>query len=153
MISIRSKKLRILLRVAAVLIFAAAILYALFSPPRFPLGDEYLFSPADSSLRNAMIIEPGGRVLLGPSDIRLWGTYPYVYGREKGAEGDRFFLLDMKEHSFRLFPSGSEKNDEEEFESFLRKHCFLLEDAVSLHDLFRGPKETRMRLKQLLGRH
>ena len=135
-------------RIAAVLIFAAAILYAVFSPPRFPLGDEYLFSPADSGMRNALIIEPGGRILLGPSDIRLWGRYPLVYGFEKNAEGERQFLLDMKEHTFRLFPP----DDEEDFLSILRKNGFDREDAVSLRELYKGPRERRIRLKNLLGK-
>ena len=139
------------MRAAAILIFGAALLYALFAPPRFPLGDEYLFSPADGSLRESMIIEPGGRVLLGPSDIRLWGRYPLIYGLEKSAGGERKFLLDMKDHTFRIFPS-AEEADEAEFEQILRKNDFRMEDAVSLRELIRGPRETRMRLKTLLGK-
>lgn len=142
---------RLFVRIAAVVIFAAALLYALFAPPRFPLGDEYLFSPADGSLRESMIIEPGGRILLGPSDIRLWGRYPVVYGLEKGGEGERRFLLDMKDHSFRLFPS-KEEPDEAEFGQILQKNDLRMEDVVSLGELIRGPRETRMRLKALLGK-
>ena len=127
---------------------AAQILYAVFSPPRFPLGDEYLLSPAGRDMHNAMLIEPGGRVLLGPSDIRLWGRYPYVYGLEKGVQGERRFLLDMKEHTFRLFPP----DDEEDFESVLQKNGFDMEDTVTLRELFKGPRELRMELKQRLGR-
>ena len=144
---------RLFLRAAAIVIFAAALLYAVFAPPRFPLGDEYLFSPADGSLRESMIIEPGGRILLGPSDIRLWGRYPLIYGMEKSAGGERKFILDMKDHSFRLFPSADgDKTDEEDFELILRKNGFRMEDAVSLGELIRGPGETRMRLKALLGK-
>lgn len=141
-------------QIAALLIFAAAVLYAVFSPPRFPLGDEYIFSPADRDMHNAMIIEPGGRVLLGPSDIRLWGRYPYVYGLEKSAQGEQYFILDMKDHSFRLFPvrEDGKEEDEDEFESFLGKNGFRMEHAVSLRELFQGPRELRMNLKQLLGK-
>ena len=103
-----------------------------------------------------MLIEPGGRVILGPSDIRLWGRYPFLYGLEKGEDGEKRFLLDMKEHTIRFFPASGEMEEEEEeedeFEVFLRKNGFRLEDAVSLHDLFHGPRERRMRLKQLLGK-
>lgn len=140
---------RLCLHVVVIAIFAAAILYALFAPPRFSLGDEYLFSPADKSLQKSMIIEPGGRVLLGPSDIRLWGHYPIVYGLEKNAERERQFILDMREHTLRLFPP----EDEEEWRSILQKNEFRMEDAVSLRELIRGPRETRMRLKTLLGKH
>ena len=144
---------RLFLHAAAIVIFAAALLYAVFAPPRFPLGDEYLFSPADGSLRESMIIEPGGRILLGPSDIRLWGRYPLIYGMEKGADGERKFILDMKDHSFRLFPpADGDKTDEEDFELILRKNGFRMEDAVALGELIRGPGETRMRLKALLGK-
>lgn len=147
----RTPGLRLFLRIVAVVIFAAALLYALFAPPRFPLGDEYLFSPADRSLRQAMIIEPGGRILIGPSDIRLWGCYPIVYGMENSAEGERRFVLDMKDHSFRIFPS-TEGKDEEDFEHVLQENGLRMENLVSLSELIRGPKETRMRLKRLLGK-
>lgn len=146
---VRTPGQRRCLRVVVIAIFAVALLYALFSPPRFPLGDEYLFSSADSSLQSSMIIEPGGRVLLGPSDIRLWGRYPLVYGLEKSAKGERRFILDMKEHTLRLFPP----DDEEEWESVMLKNGFRMEDAVSLGELIRGPRENRMRLKTLLGKH
>jgi len=142
-------------QIAALLIFAAAVLYAVFSPPRFPLGDEYIFSPADRDMHKSMIIEPGGRVLLGPSDIRLWGRYPYVYGLEKSAQGEQFFILDMKDHSLQVFPAredGKEEENEDEFESFLEKNGFRMEYAISLHDLFQGPRELRMNLKQQLGK-
>ena len=143
---------RLFIRIAAVLIFAAALLYALFAPPRFPLGDEYLFSPADRSMQKSMIIEPGGRILLGPSDIRLWGRYPLIYGLEKSTEGERLFILDMKDHTFRIF-SPAEKTDEDEFELILQKNGFRMDEVVSLQELIRGPREKRMRLKQLLGKH
>ena len=146
---VRTPGQRRCLRVLVIAIFAVALLYALFAPPRFFLGDEYLFSPADSSLQSSMIIEPGGRVLLGPSDIRLWGRYPLVYGLEKNAKGERRFLLDMKEHSLRFFPA----DDEEEWESVMRKNGFRMEDTVSLGELIQGPRETRMLLKTLLGKH
>ena len=143
---------RLFARAAAVLILSAALLYALFAPPRFPLGDEYLFSPADGSLTKSMIIEPGGRILLGPSDIRLWGRYPIVYGSENGAEGERRFILDMKDHSFRIFPAAEEK-DETEFDLILQKNGFRMDEAVSLQELIRGSREKRMRLKKLLEKH
>ena len=142
---------RLFIRIIAVLIFAAALLYALFAPPRFHLGDEYLFSPADRSLQKSMIIEPGGRILLGPSDIRLWGRYPLIYGLENGAEGERRFILDMKDHTFRIFPPAGEQ-DEEDFELILQKNGFRMDEVVSLSELIRGPREKRMRLKKLLGK-
>ena len=57
----------------------------------------------------------------------------------------------MKDHSFRLF-SPSEESDEQEFERILRKNEFRMEDTLSLRELIRGPRETRMRLKSLLGK-
>ena len=111
---------RLAARIAAVLIFAAALLYALFSPPRFPLGDEYILAPVDAAMRNSVILEPGGRVLLGPSELRLWGRYPFVYGTETCAEGENHFILNMKDHSFRLFPASEKREDgKDEFEIFL----------------------------------
>ena len=152
---LQSKGQRRAVRIIAVLIASAALLYAIFSPPRFPLGDEYIFSPADGEMRNTMIIEPGGRIVLGPSDIRLWGCYPFVYGTEKSEKGETRFILDIKEHTFQTFPvseNGENREEEEEFESFLRKNGFRIEYTVSLHDLFQGPEELRLHLKQLLGK-
>ena len=116
---------RLFVRIAAVVIFAAALLYALFAPPRFPLGDEYLFSPADGSLRESMIIEPGGRILLGPSDIRLWGRYPWVYGTSDQPDSARFYL-NLEDHSFHVFPESGKDDSSgpDEFDRFLAEHGF-----------------------------
>ena len=144
---------KIVLRILLPAVVLAAVLFALLSPPRFAMGDGYLFYPSDRTRGLSLILAPGGRPVLGPARIRLWGRYPWVYGTSDQPDSARFYL-NLEDHSFHVFPESGKDDSSgpDEFDRFLAEHGFSLSSAVSWAELYTGPKERRLLLKSLLGR-
>ena len=143
------KTLHILVyRILIPAVVLAAILYVLFVPPSFSMGADYVFHPASGEEDLATIQAPGGRTLLGPSHIRLWGRYPYVCG-STGDPDAPVFSLNMESHDFRTFSSAGD----EDFQADLRRAGCTEGDFISLHELFSRDgqaKERRLLLRELL---
>lgn len=135
---------RILIPVVAL----AAILYAVFAPPSFQMGADYVFHSVSPERDLAVIQAPGGKTLLGPSVIRLWGKYPYVCGTT-GMPDAPFFSLNMETHAFRTFSSEAD----EDFRHDLECAGCTVHEFVSLRELFakdERSKQRRMLLRELL---
>lgn len=126
----------------------AAILYTVFAPPSFMMGQDYVFLSVSRKEDLAVIRAPGGKTLIGPSSIRLWGRYPYVCGRAGEADAS-FFSLNMETHDFRTFAS----EEDEDFHRSLEYAGCTTGDFISLHELSgkdEHSKRCRMMLRELL---
>ncbi len=131
------KKLnRIVLRVVAPVLGAALVVYACFSPAVFQLDEDYYFTAAG-------IRVSGGKTVVGPGEVRLWGRYPWVYGTVDG----KGFSVNLK------------TNDVEHFETEERYRRFLTEEQLNpalcrtWKELYADDAEdVRQSLKALLSR-
>ena len=135
-------------RVLIPAVVLAAILYVFFVPPSFSMGADYVFHPASGGGDISTIQAPGGKTLLGPSHIRLWGRYPYVCG-STGNPDAPVFSLNMESHEFRTFSSA----EDGDFQAALKHAGCTMDDFLSLRELFsRGEraKECRLLLRELL---
>ena len=150
MMEVHSRKILHILvyRILIPVVALAAILYAVFAPPSFQMGADYVFHSVSPEHDLAVIQAPGGKTLLGPSVIRLWGKYPYVCGTT-GIPDAPFFSLDMENHAFRTF----ESEEDEDFRHDLERAGCTADEFVSLRELFERDdrsKRRRMLLRELL---
>lgn len=141
---VKKKLDRIVLGIFLPVIAAAVVCLCLFSSPKLTMGDGYLFGSAGGDGLRSIIYSPGGDVLLGPAEIRLWGAYPIVYGTSDLPDC-AFFILDLKEHTLRKFAKDANPEKRKEFEQTLQKHDFQLLHAVDWRTLFGKGSDPELR--------
>ena len=140
----RKKLDRIVLGVFLPVVVIAALFICFCSPPKLTMGDGYLFGSAGGDGHRSVIYSPGGDVLLGPAEIRLWGAYPIVYGTADLPECSRF-ILDLEDHTFRKIPQNANAEESKEFDQILAKYNFQLTQTVDWHTLFGDGSDPRLR--------
>lgn len=130
----------------------AVLCLSLFSPPKLTMGDGYLFGSAGGDGTRSVIYSPGGDVLLGPAQIRLWGTYPLVFGTTDLPDC-AYFILNLQEHTLQKIAENAKPEEKKEFEQILKKYDFQLVQTVDWKTLFRDRDNTMLRrtLKDLLS--
>ena len=139
------KKLdRIVLGIFLPVVAAGALFICFFSAPKLTMGDGYLFGSAGGEGHRSVIYSPGGDILLGPAEIRLWGAYPIVYGTTDLPECSRF-ILDLEEHTFRKIPQNANAEELQEFDRTLAKYNFQLSHVVDWHTLFGTGNDPQLR--------
>lgn len=110
----------------------ALVLFMILSPKTIALDEDYY-------LAGQTIKVSGGEAVIGPGELVLWGSYPWVYGTVDG----NGFRIDLKEKRVEVFKTP------EAYERFLREEA--LEPALCVTpEKLRSNSDLQMRLKEAL---
>ena len=123
---------RIIFRVVIPVLIAALLLYIFLAPKTVALDEDYY-------LVGQEIKVSGGETVIGPGDLRLWGSYPWVYGTMDG----KGFRIQLKEKEVEIFKTP------EAFERFLREEALDLTKCATPEQL-RNNSNMLLNLKDAL---
>lgn len=110
----------------------ALVLFMILSPKTIALDEDYY-------LAGQTIKVSGGEAVIGPGELVLWGSYPWVYGTVDG----NGFRIDLKKKRVEVFKTP------EAYERFLREEA--LDPALCVTpEKLRSNSDLQMRLKEAL---
>ena len=123
---------RIIFRIVIPVLVAALVLFMIFSPKTIALDEDYY-------LAGQTIKVSGGEPVIGPGELVLWGSYPWVYGTVDG----KGFRIDLKEKKVEVFKTP------EAYERFLLEEALDPALCVTPENL-RSNSNLQLRLKEAL---
>lgn len=123
---------RIIFCIVIPVLVVALVLFMIFAPKTIALDEDYY-------LAGQTIKVSGGEPVIGPGELVLWGSYPWVYGTVDG----KGFRIDLKEKKVEVFKTP------EAYERFLREEA--LEPALCVTpEKLRSDSNLQLRLKEAL---
>lgn len=123
---------RIIFCVVIPVLVVALVLFMIFAPKTIALDEDYY-------LAGQTIKVSGGEPVIGPGELVLWGSYPWVYGTVDG----KGFRIDLKEKNVEVFKTP------EAYERFLREEALDPALCVTPGKL-RSDSNLQLRLKEAL---
>ena len=123
---------RIIFCIVIPVLVVALVLFMIFAPKTIALDEDYY-------LAGQAIKVSGGEPVIGPGELVLWGSYPWVYGTVDG----KGFRIDLKEKNVEVFKTP------EAYERFLREEA--LDPALCVTpEKLRSDSNLQLRLKEAL---